>query len=176
MLPVSFAPSSNTFRIWGVLIWHFARLTHFVETLQKTFTFCWYLKQFSKCDTWARDFKMNNVARQSPLEGEEGGSLRLVENPKRRTEEAASSGFVRHKAKTRKETTKKRQRASSSSSSSSLPPVWHLVPVTCLYLLLLLLLHLLSPILTNLPYLPTSSSPPPTCGLYNQSITRHSSL
>jgi len=104
---------------------------------------------------------------QSPLEGEErcptGGS---VEN-----EKARSGG--RQLAKTREETTKKRQRVSSS-SSSSLPPVWHLIPVTCLYLLFLLLIHLLSPLLTSLPSLSTSS--PSTCGLYNQSIVRHSSL
>jgi len=110
---------------------------------------------------------------QSPLDegGEDEAALRLVG----KREDGLPSVLVvvgggRQEGKRRKDTTKKRERV----SSSSLPPVWQLVPVTCLYLLLLLLLHLLSPILTTLPSLPTS---PPTCGgLYNQSITRHSSL
>jgi len=100
---------------------------------------------------------------QSPLDEMDDGedSLRLVR------EEGLPSVVGRGEAKRRKETRKKRERV------FSLPPVWQLVPVTCLYLLLLLLFHLISPIIPSFPSLPAS---PPTCGLYNQSITRHSSL
>jgi len=99
---------------------------------------------------------------QSPLyEGVDGEAALRLER-----DEGLPSVVVggRGEGQRRKETRKKRERV------LSLPPVWQLLPVACLYLLLLLLLHLISPIIPSLP------ASPPTCGLYNQSITRHSSL
>ena len=136
----------------------------------------WIYKTF---EIWLRDTLEENIWKSNYLVGRESSSAAEEENKgqsrvieKGEKDKLVSENIGRlEETEGRKETSKKRTRV----STSSLPPVWHLVPVTCLYLLLLLLLHLLSPLLTNLPTFP-STSPPSTCDVYNQSIARHSSL
>lgn len=114
--------------------------------------------------------RQRSVEISSAAEEENKGRRRVIGEGEKDKRVSENIGRL-EETEGRKETSKKRTKV----STSSLPPVWHLVPVTCLYLLLLLLLHLLSPLLTNLPTFP-STSPPSTCDVYNQSIARHSSL